>query len=542
MSKLTRVTLMLAVLFAFDKALALLRQVIIARQFGLSPELDAFNAANNLPDLLFALISGGALAVAFIPVLTATLSQDGRNSSWLLFSRIANLAFLVTALFSIVFALLADQLVGWELGIAPGFNTEQQVVVIRLMRLNLIATLIFSISGLVMAGLQANQHFLLPALAPILYNTGQIFGAMVLAPSQGYQISGFTLPAAGLGVDGLVYGVILGAVLHLLIQLPGLLKFKFHWTPSLGLKDSAVQRVLALLGPRVLTMLLIQLIFIVRDNLASRLEAGAVTALAYGWMIQQVPETLIGTAIGTALLPTLAELVSRGEKEKFRQNIQNAVNILIGITVPVAFILGIGLQPFFPTVFGFDEQGSQLLMWVTRGYLLGLTGHCLLEVASRSFYAQQNARIPLFAAVVNIFLYVTVGRLLFKPLGAAGISLTDAIAFTSQAVFLLYMLASQDKAWFSKFIGALKLNRLKDTANPPAQPSGYSFPVTISPANVLLRSALAGIIAALLTYGSMLFITRLGLHPVISASISMLLGVLAAFPFVLRELKSLFRL
>lgn len=103
--------------------------------------------------------------------------------------------------------------------------------------------------------------------------------------------------------------------------------------------------------------------------------------------------------------------------------------------------------------------------------MLGLTGHCLLEVASRAFYAQQNARIPLFAAMVNIFLYVTVGRLLFKPLGAAGISLTDAIAFTSQAVFLLIMLASQDKAWYSKLIGVLKFSQLKKTANPPAQPS-----------------------------------------------------------------------
>lgn len=533
---------MLAVLFAFDKALALLRQVIIARQFGLSPELDAFNAANNLPDLLFALISGGALAVAFIPVLTSVLSEEGRSSSWLLFSRISNLAFLVTALFSIIFALLADRLVGWELGIAPGFTTEQQVVVIRLMRLNLIGTLVFSLSGLVMAGLQANQHFLLPALAPILYNTGQIFGAIVLAPSQGYRISGITLPAAGLGVDGLVYGVILGAGLHLLIQLPGLIKFKFRWTPSLALKDSAVQRVLALLGPRVLTMLLIQLIFIVRDNLASRLESGAVTALAYGWMIQQVPETLIGTAIGTAMLPTLAELVSRGEKEKFQKSIQNAVNVLIGITVPVAFILGIGLQPFFPAVFGFDEQGSQLLLWVTRGYLLGLTGHCLLEVAARAFYAQQNARIPLFAAVVNIFLYISVGSLLFKPLGAAGISLTDAIAFTSQAVFLLFMLASQEKIWFTRILNYLHVKVYRKTAVLQADPTRYNFPVLFAPGSVLLRSAFAGIIAALLTYGCMLICNRLGLHPVIAASISMFLGALAALPFVLREVKTLLRL
>ncbi|MEN6482802.1 MAG: lipid II flippase MurJ, partial [Anaerolineaceae bacterium] len=147
MSRLTRVTIMLAAFFAVDKALALLRQVIIARQFGLSAALDAYNAANNLPDLLFALISGGALAVAFIPVLTAVLTEDGKPAAWLLFSRIANLAFLVTAALSIIIGLLADQLVGWELGIAPGFNSEQQILVIHLMRMNLIATLIFSISG-----------------------------------------------------------------------------------------------------------------------------------------------------------------------------------------------------------------------------------------------------------------------------------------------------------------------------------------------------------------------------------------------------------
>ncbi len=447
MSKLTRVTVMLAAFFAFDKALALIRQVIIARQFGLSEELDAFNAANNLPDLLFALISGGALAVAFIPILTAILTNEGRPASWLLFSRIANLAFLVTAVLSILIALLADSLVGWELGIAPGFNNAQQLMVIRLMRMNLLATLIFSLSGLVMASLQANQHFFLPALAPVLYNSGQIFGAMILAPQAGYRIAGFQFPAFGLGIDGLVYGVIIGAALHLLIQIPGLIKYGFRWKLSLGLKDEAVQRVLSLLVPRFITMLFIQLIFIVRDNLASRLEPGAITALAYGWMLQQVPETLIGTAIGTALLPTLAELLAQGNHLDYQKKIQSAVNILIGLTVPIAFILSIGLLPLLPAVFGFDAKETQLLMWVTRGYLVGLTGHCLLEVAARAFYAQQNARLPLFAAIFNVIIYISLGSLLFKPLGAAGISLTDSIAFTAQAVFLLFLLSQSNATW-----------------------------------------------------------------------------------------------
>ena len=262
-SNLTRASALLAFFFAVDKAVAFIRQVIIARQFGLSVELDAFNVANNVPDLLYALISGGALAMAFIPILSATLTTDGRRATWDLFSRIANLVFTVTAVMSIIVAILAGPLVHSEIGIAPGFGLQQQSVVINLMRLNLIATLIFSISGLVMSGLQANQHFLMPALAPILYNVGQIFGALILSPENGYTIAGITLPAFGLGIYGLVYGVIIGAGLHLGIQIPALVHYKFHWIPSFGLKTGPVRQVLSMLGPRIVTVFFIQLIFLI---------------------------------------------------------------------------------------------------------------------------------------------------------------------------------------------------------------------------------------------------------------------------------------
>ncbi len=157
------------------------------------------------------------------------------------------------------------------------------------MRLNLISTLIFSISGLVMAGLQANQHFLFPAIAPLLYDVGQIFGAVILAPEEGLKIAGFQLPGFGLGVHGLVYGVIIGAALHLLIQVPGLLKYKFKWSPVIRMNDESLRKVFRLMGPRLVSMVFIQLIFMARDNLASRLAVGSVTALSYGWWIQQVP-------------------------------------------------------------------------------------------------------------------------------------------------------------------------------------------------------------------------------------------------------------
>ena len=443
MTRLTRISILLAGFFAADKVVAFVRTIILARQFGLSKELDAFNIANNLPDLLFALISGGALAMAFIPVLSQVLSTQGQSQAWELFSRVANLAFLVTAGLAVIMALLAGPLVRSELGIAPGFEAVQQNLVIDLMRLNLFATLIFSISGLVMASLQANQHFLLPAIAPLLYNLGQIFGALILSPEQGYTIAGITLPAFGMGVHGLVYGVILGAWLHLAIQIPALLHYKFRWTPGFGLNSAPVRQVLRLMGPRLATMLMIQLIFLVRDNLASRLDDGAVSALTYGWMIMQVPETLIGTAIGTALLPTLSEMMAKQDREAFQQTIQRALRVLIGITLPVSFVLAAGLGPLLSVAFDFGPAGTQLLLWVTRGFLLGLVGHSMMEVASRSFYARQDAITPLVTAGINLLVYVVLGSFLFRQFGAPGISLTDSLAFTSQALLLLALLNRQ---------------------------------------------------------------------------------------------------
>jgi putative peptidoglycan lipid II flippase len=242
-----------------------------------------------------------------------------------------------------------------------------------------------------MAGLQANQHFLLPAMAPLMYNVGQIFGAVVLAPSEGYVIAGITLPAFGFGVYGLVYGVIVGCA-----AAPGHSGTGFDCLPlsvgaRIGIHQPAVKKVLRLLVPRLATMLLIQLIFIIRDNLASRLAEGAVTALTYGWMVQQVPETLIGTAIGTAILPTLAEHVSRKDWEMFRLILERAIRVLVALTIPVAVILAVGMRPLLAFAFGFDAAGTDLLLWVARGFLAGLLGHSLLEIAARSFYAQQDA-------------------------------------------------------------------------------------------------------------------------------------------------------
>lgn len=436
-SRFAKSTLIVAFFFGLEKVLGLAHHVLIARQFGLSPALDAFNAANNLPDLLFALISGGALGIALIPVLTETLQKEDRKAAWDLFSRIANLVFLVTAGIAVVLAIFATPLV--QHVVTPNFSVEQQQLVTNVMRLDLIATILFSMSGLVIAGLQANQHFLLPAMAPSMYDLGMIFGVIILAPETGYHLGPLTLPSFGMGIYGVVYGTIIGAALFLVIQLPGLIKYKFHWTPAINLHHPGVRKVLALMGPRILTVFFIQLIFVARDSIASGLNTGAVTALAYGWLFMQVPETLVGTAIGTVLLPTISEQVAREQVDAFRQSLNRAMRIILALTIPGAVLVAVGIRPVV-SILGFDATGTDLVVWVTRAFLVGLMGQSLVEVAARAFYAQQNALIPLFASFLTTAVFVILAFGLNSALGATGIALATGLAYTGEALLLWYLL------------------------------------------------------------------------------------------------------
>ena len=498
LSFLARTSLLIAFFFFIDKILAFVRVGIISRQFADSLEmLDTFNAANNLPDVLFALISGGALALAFIPLMSDYLTTRGRAAAWDLFSRVANLAFIVTGSAAILVALFAEPIVNAELGIAPGFGPEQRTLLAELMRLNLIGLVIFSISGLVMASLQANQHFLLPALAPTMYNVGQIFGAVFLVPR--------------FGIHGLVYGVIVGAALHLLVQIPGLLRYQFRWTPALDLRHTGLLDALKLLAPRLLTMLGIQLIVIARDNLASRLDqVGAVTSLAYGWMIMQVPETLIGTAIATAMLPTLSEFAAHADWKEFHLAIEKALRILIALTIPVAAVMIAGINPLVRAAFGFDAATSTLVTWTTRAYLLTLTGYCIQEIAARAFYARKEPLFPLYAVGLRLLLFIGIGIVgitFFRQIGAPVIAFAE-IALLIEAIVLF--------TWLSR-----------RTHEPLRVWSAVSRGV----AAALLGGALAYLVA-LYVPGS----------AVLTALLGMAAGGLAALPLIWSEIKLLLKL
>lgn len=423
---LIRSTGILMAAFLLNKFLAIGRQIVIARIFGTGSDYDAFVAAFRLPDILFMLISGGALATAFIPILSErlTLRPSDDPHGWRLTSAVLNTMLVLVSATSALVALLALPLVEWF--IAPGLPPATQLLTANLMRLALISTIIFSVSGLAGGVLHTYQHFLLPALAPLIYNLGLIAGAIFLAPT--------------FGVYGLMWGAIGGAAGHLLIQIPGLVHYHLNYLIILDWGDRGLHQIAQLMGPRILTIGVIQVNFIVLYNLASHLGEGSISALDYGWDLMQMPQTIIGSAIGIVLFPTMAELAARSDLAGLRRTTSQALRIILALSIPAMVGLIVLGRPIIQVMFERGEFGSDSTIAVyqsLRFWAIALVGHCALEVVNRLFYAQKDTITPLLGALAGMIVNLGLAVALYQMLDVGGLALANGIAVTVEVLLLL---------------------------------------------------------------------------------------------------------
>ncbi len=418
--------LLVMALLALSKIVGVVDDLVKARVFGTGADLDAFVAAGGLPELLNTVISGGALAAPFIPVLAGYLNREDHEGAWRLVSSVLNLAFLATAVLAALVALLAPWLVTHF--IASGFDPQQQALTAGLMRLTLVATLIFSVSGVFMSVLHAQQHFLLPALAPILYNLGIIAGALFLARP--------------LGVWGLAIGALGGSAMHLLVQVPGLIRYQVRWSPLLAWRDPGLRRVLGLMGPRVLTLGVVQLNMLIAVWLASHLSPGSVSALNFGWRLMQMPETVIGTAIATAIFPTLSELAAQGRVTALRGTLSAALRAIFALGLPATLGLVLLGRPLIELLFRggqFGGASTDAVLAALSGYAAGLVSHAALEVSARAFFARQDTRTPLLVATLGMVTTLFASLALRGPLGHAGLALANSLGVSFEVGALLWL-------------------------------------------------------------------------------------------------------
>ena len=420
-------------LFIISRLLGLVRQMTIGALFGTSGDLDAYLAAARVSETVFLVITGGALGSAFIPTFADHLAKEDFAGAWRLASAIVNLALVALTTVTLLIAILAPTLVRTVL--APGFTSPQQILTVDLLRLMLVSPIIFGVSGIVMGALNAHQHFLMPALAPSAYNLSIIGGALLLGPR--------------LGVRGIAIGVVVGSVLHLLVQIPELLRHGTHYTLTLGLDTPGVREVGRLMAPRMLGTAIVQLNFIVNISLASRLGKGAVSAINYAWLLMLLPQGVFAQALGTAAFPTFAEQAAQGKTTEMQGALSATLRGIFFLCLPATVGLLVLSRPLVALLFergAFEATSTKAVAWALIFYTLGLMGHAGLEIVARAFYALHDTFTPVWvgglAMAINVALSLTlpwVFEFVNWP-SHAGLALASSIAALLELAILLKLI------------------------------------------------------------------------------------------------------
>lgn len=429
------VTVMVAMVIS--QLVGLVAKSVTGATFGTGRESEAFFAANRFSEILFNLVAGGALASAFIPTFTGFLAHEDRAGAWKLASAVVNWVLMVLTGLCILSGVFAPQVVRHVL--APGFSIvdpAKEALTVHLLRIQLPSAAVFGVSGLVMGILNAHQHFLLPALAPAAYQLGWIFGALVLSPQ--------------MGVDGLAWGIVLGSLLHLIIQLPWLLRLPARrYRLTLGLDSPAVREVARLMGPRLLGVAVVQLNFLLNTYLASLQPEGSLTGISLAFPLMIMPQAAIAQAIAIAALPTFSAQVALGKLDEMRASLAATLRGVLLLALPASLGLILLRQPLVALIYqrqAFDERSTMLVAWALLWYALGLVGHSVVEIVSRAFYALHDTRTPVkigIAAMSLNLIFSLAFSALFARLGwmpHGGLALANSLATALEMIALLVVM------------------------------------------------------------------------------------------------------
>lgn len=422
---LARAGLIVSGAFLVSRLLGWVRVVVIGNAFGATAELDAFYAAFRIPDLLYQLVAAGALSSALIPVLAELFARDEHARAWRVVSTIADLILVALVVLGLVVVIAAPWLV--DVVIAPGFDPATTALTVDLTRIMVLSATFLALGSVATSVLNAQRRFAAAAVAPIVYNLAIIGAAVILAPS--------------MGAVGLAIGVVAGALGHLVIQLPALSRLGYRWAPTLDTADAATRQAIALMIPRAIGLGASQITFVVVTALATTLGVGAVTAFTIAFTLLQIPIGLIGVPLGIVLFPSLSHEVAVGNMDEFRGLLGRALRAIVVVMLPVAVVTALlrteTVALLFPSFTAADvAQTADTLL----AFTLGLVAHALIAVLARAFYAQQDTRTPVVAAILAVVVNTTLAAVLIGPLGLPGVALAIAAAAWLEAGILAVLL------------------------------------------------------------------------------------------------------
>lgn len=450
-TQIARAALLVLLGFLASGVLGFIRVAIISQQFGTGAALDAFYAAQRIPEMIFVLVAGGALGSSFIPIYAKFREADSVQA-WRLASAVMTLASASAALLGLLVAVFAMPIT--EFILLPGRDAPTQALTASLTQMMMVTPFIFSISGLVMGILQTHGIFLLPSIAISMNNIGIIIGALFIAP----VLPAGTIEQVGANnVYGLAWGAILSAVLHLLVQMPGLFSVRARLRVLLDWRIEGVASVLKLMLPRVLGLGVVQINFVVNIILASNMIEGSLVALNTAFMLMFFALGIIGQSVGSAVFPTLSALAAQGDWDGYKDRLANAMRSVLFLALPatvVFIVLGEPIVSLFERG-AWTPESTRATAWALAFYATGIAGFASLEVLSRAFYALSDTWTPVIvgvgAMVSNIILSLILVNVIGDPNDLArgsfaGLALANASTTLVEAVILW--------VWLRRRIGA----------------------------------------------------------------------------------------
>lgn len=420
-----------------SRFLGLIRDRVLAHYFA-GEEIGLYFASFRLPDTIFEILILGALSSAFIPTFIGYISRKKEEEAWRVAGVMMNLSFLA---FLVLAALVFAFAMPFSSFLAPGFSTAEISLMASLTRILLAAQGFFVLSFLLTGVLKSYQRFLVPALAPIFYNLAIIAGAVFFS-----ERAGIYAPA---------WGAVLGALLHLAVQIPLAVRLGFRPTISLNLFHPGVRKILRLAAPRVLELAFLQIL-----KASDLFFASLITTASYGYLtfashLEMIPVSLFGLSLAEASLPALSYRV--GRKQSFRDTFFTTFRQIIFLTLPVAAAFVVLRIPLVRLAFGAEQftwDATVLTGYALSFFAIGILGQALTLYFVRVFYALSDTVTPVVVGIADIILNIGLSAylVLVLELPVWGLAVAFATAALLQAAVLGLLLARRNRFPMRKFI------------------------------------------------------------------------------------------
>jgi putative peptidoglycan lipid II flippase len=438
-SRLARSAGLIGIATMTSRLLGVAREVVLAAFFGAGSgvEMDAFNVAFRVPNLLRDLFAEGALTAAFVPAFTRTLARDGREAAWRLGNLVINALLIVTGLVVVLGIVFAAPITG---AIAPRFadtpgKLELTTELTRVM-LPFLTTVAASVA--MMGMLNSLRRFFIPALSPAMFNVATIACAFGLVP---------LMPRVGLPpIAGIAIGTLVGGLGQMLLQWPALRKEGFRYRPVLDLRDPGLREVLRLMVPGTLGLAAVQVNLFVNTYLATGQPQGAVSWLSYAFRLMYLPIGLFGISIATAALPDISRHAAAEDMPAIRRTMSGALRMMLMLNVPAT----IGLMVLAAPIVSFLLERGRFTPYDTAAtaaalvcYAPGLLAYSAVKIASPTFYSLRDSRTPVLVSIASILVNLVINLILVRALGFRGLALGTAVSATFNAVVLLWLLRTR---------------------------------------------------------------------------------------------------